>query len=843
MRAFKRLANQQSIWLVLTAAAVLALSAGGYFCQHSTVHQQQALFIAATLLLLILGLIVVLQYIFLRDTALKESEERFRYFFDANRSVMLLIEPNSGKIISANPAAARYYGYSLESLQGMSINNINILPADQVAAERQRALREERNYFNFRHKLADGEIRDVEVYSTPIKNAGRSVLFSIVHDVSTKKQTEAELIARMRELSVILDNSSVGISFVKHREQIWANNRMAELFGYEPADIQNQSTRLFYLSEEDFERLGQQAYKVLLQGKRYISEQQMCRRNGEPIWIRLSGKAIDPSSLEEGSIWVFEDISFQKQAEQQLKDQQRRLNDIISGTHVGTWEWNIQTGETVFNDLWAEMIGYTLEELSPTTIDTWVKLAHPDDLKLSGELLGKHFTGELPFYECEARLRHKDGHWIWVLDRGKVATWTKDGKPLLISGSHQDISERKQIEIDLIESRKAAESANVAKSRFLATMSHEIRTPMNGILGMAQMLLMLDVGEPERCDYARTILDSGKTLLTLLNDILDLSKIEAGRLELSVEIFEPSQLIHEVIALFSSNAQAKGLHLGGLWLGEQGQFFKADSHRLRQILANLVGNAIKFTDQGQVSIEAKPLIVNQSITMLEFSVKDTGIGIESAQQKQLFTPFSQVDNSITRKYSGTGLGLSIVRSLAKLMGGDVGVDSELNKGSRFWVHIQVEPISLGELHLYGDKQEIPFTSLATQVFSGKILVIEDNVTNQKIITALLRRLGLICVIKADGQQGTEAALQEDFDLILMDLQMPVMDGYEATRQIREGEKTAGKRHCPIIALTADAFEEDKKRCLSAGMDDFLAKPVTVDRLRSVLARFLSSAHH
>nr|WP_326531443.1 PAS domain S-box protein [Rhodoferax sp.] len=397
---------------------------------------------------------------------------------------------------------------------------------------------------------------------------------------------------------------------------------------------------------------------------------------------------------------------------------------------------------------------------------------------------------------------------------------------------------------ELARATEVAQEANLAKSRFLATMSHEIRTPINGILGMAQLLLMPDVLDSDRDDYARTILTSGQSLLTLLNDILDLSKIEAGKFRLEALVFAPEQIAHETHALFAGTAKAKNLALTYRWNGPADARYEADAHRLRQMLSNLVGNAIKFTSHGAVTIEGSELPSDtDGMAMLEYAVSDTGIGIAADKLDTLFSPFSQADSSTTREYGGSGLGLSIVRSLASLAGGSVGVTSQPGAGSRFWFRVQVRRITASEEARHGTRGESrnrAATSGHSQL-SGHILVAEDNAINQQVIKNLLSRLGLQMTLVSDGEAAVSCMESGTaFDLVLMDIQMPVMDGYAATARIRAWEQDAGRTpKIPIVALTADAFEEDHQRSLAAGMDDFLTKPVAFDTLTSTLARWLT----
>jgi signal transduction histidine kinase/CheY-like chemotaxis protein len=386
----------------------------------------------------------------------------------------------------------------------------------------------------------------------------------------------------------------------------------------------------------------------------------------------------------------------------------------------------------------------------------------------------------------------------------------------------------------------AAKSANEAKSRFLATMSHELRTPMNGVLGMAQLLLSGPVDNSKTQNYARTILHSGQSLLTLLNDILDLSKIESGTQTLDAGMVNPVELLQDTQALFANNAHGKGLKLSVRWKGPHGRRYRGDANRLQQMLSNLTNNAIKFTAVGEVCIEATELNQQDGTATVEWAVQDSGMGIPSHKMPLLFQPFSQVDDSTTRQFGGTGLGLSIVKSLAHLMDGEVGVDSKEGEGARFWIRLRLDvmtdALDLSELDsCQGAKLLLQD---AAHRMSGMVLVVEDNPVNQQVISAMLRQLGFDVVLVDNGQKAVDKVLLEAdrISVILMDVQMPVLDGYEATRQIRAWETLEGRQALPIVAVTADAFVEDQTRCRDAGMDEFLAKPIKLAALADVLHR-------
>jgi signal transduction histidine kinase/DNA-binding response OmpR family regulator len=422
-----------------------------------------------------------------------------------------------------------------------------------------------------------------------------------------------------------------------------------------------------------------------------------------------------------------------------------------------------------------------------------------------------------------------DGRWLRVREQK-----TKDG---LTVGFRIDITE-------LYEAKEAAEAANRAKSEFLATMSHEIRTPMNSILGLTQLLRLPGVNADDVQAYAGIIHNAGRTLLNLLNDILDFSKIESGSLDLETVPLMPEQIVDEINSLFLQTAQDKGLQLKSLWRGPVGQLYRGDPHRLRQMISNLVGNAIKFTERGRIDISGHEVSRSDGMAVLEFAVTDTGVGIALDKQQHLFQAFRQADSSTTREFGGSGLGLSITRRLSQLMGGEAGLVSEVGSGSTFWFRVRLEILdsSLEAYHSRPLTLDEDYAKAMSRQLTGQILVVDDNAANQTVIKAILGKLGLQCEVVDDGKKAVARIKQQPaLDLVLMDCQMPVMDGFEATRQIRQWELEAQGPHLPIVALTAGAFEKDRQRCLEAGMDDFLAKPVDIHRIIEVLEKWLDAA--
>lgn len=586
----------------------------------------------------------------------------------------------------------------------------------------------------------------------------------------------------------------------------------------------------------------------------YRSEHRLKCSDGSWRWVMDIGEVIERDAEQQplSMIGVHIDI-------QELKELSSRLELTISSAEAGVWEWDIANGLLETNKYYHSMLGedYSYETLPIAALEDRI---HESDHQLRLDALQECFQHEGSAYDVELRILCADGCYKWIRCTGLVTERDEDGNPLRMIGQHMDVdSQRRALEdIEALNTKLAekvrvakqlavkAEAASKAKSDFLANMSHEIRTPMAAILGFAENLSET-VHRPENINAVETIRRNGEHLLGVLNDILDLSKIEAGRLEIEQIRFSLPDLLSELRSLMQVRADAKGLKWDVAIEGEIPTEILTDPTRLRQILINIASNGIKFTEVGHVRATCRVEKIAQQQAKLLISIEDSGIGMNAAQLSQLFQAFGQADTSMARRFGGTGLGLAISKRFAELLSGDITVTSEPDKGSKFLLSIPIEiPLNhktTDELAKANQDESNHAAILAKpDPLSGvRILLVEDGPDNQKLISFLLKKAGADVTIKENGLEGKSEALQaleagEPYDIILTDMQMPVMDGYTATTLLREANYTG----C-IVALTAHAMNGDREKCISAGCDDFTTKPVDRAKLISLLSQYADLA--
>jgi PAS domain S-box-containing protein len=735
------------------------------------------------------------------------------------------------------------------------------------------------------------------------------------------------------------------------------NARWAEIVGYTLEELAPLTIDVWrrLLHPDDLKAAEQKLAKIFSGEQTSIEyELRMRHKAGHWVWVMSRGRIV--RSADDGTPLVMAGVHIDITA---LKRAEQRLEEIIDAAAAGTWELDIQTGAKRINDRWAEMLGYTRAELFERPQFGFRQMIHPDDLVYLLDQEKTMLSGGVDRFANEIRMRHKDGHWVWVLSRGQVTARDADGRPRKLAGIHLDITERMRLqtqltaerdylarlmdtsvsgitaldrdgriifanrgaerilglkasettglpynaptweirtlggapfpdaelpfarvmaedrvvrdvrfsiawpdggrrmlsvnaapihaeglsvrvvcsinditdqvaaENDLRDAAERAEAANRAKSLFLANMSHEIRTPLNGVLGMAQ-LLEAELTQENHLHMLSMIRASGETLLGVLNDVLDMSKIEAGKLTLEVVPFSPADLARQVEAMHSVLAREKGLDFTLILHPDAALPRMGDPGRIAQILHNLVSNAVKFTEQGRVSVS----IDIRDDTFLDIRVTDTGIGMTEEQLSRVFEEFEQADGTVTRRFGGTGLGMSIVRRLVVLMQGDIRIDSTPGGGTTALIKLPL-PKSLGAIPI----DDIP----SDRLLSGlRVLAADDNRTNRTILGTLLDRLGMKATLTEDGRAALNAWEADKFDLYLLDISMPELDGIAALAAIRAAEAACGAKPVPAIAITANVMSHQVESYRAAGFSGFVAKPFRRDDLVVTMLRALGA---
>jgi PAS domain S-box-containing protein len=896
--------------------------------------------------------------------------------------VPVVVADLTGQILMVSSAVVSMFGWDgAEELVGHHVTDY-VTPddRDRAAANMARVIfGEVMGPIEYHAQRKDGTGVAIEATGELIRGVdGIPVaLVLLVREMTERRRAEERLIQERSLLKALMDNTPDHVYFKDADGRfIMISKAHAEAFGLsDPLDAVGKTDFDFFTDEHARPALADEQ-EIMRTGLPIVDlEEKETLIGGGDTWASTTKLArIDEHGRTLGTLGISRDITTRKQAEQTLRESEEKYRTLIEKANEAIYI--AQDGAIVFaNNRMSEIVGVPLGDLEGRLFADFI---YPDDAEMVGLKYQKRMSGEdIDAYDF--RLIGAEGKTIWVLLSAARIQWK--GRPATLN-LMSDITERKRAEAALGETNRAleeattrAESANKAKSEFLANMSHEIRTPMNGVIGMTGLLLDTELNDDQR-RYAETVQTSGESLLTLLNDILDFSKIEAGKLELETLDFDVRVLLDDFAGLMALRAQDKGLEFICAAAPEVPAHLSGDPGRLRQVLLNLAGNAVKFTHRGEIAVRASLVSETDTDVLLRFSVKDTGIGIPADKQELMFQKFTQADASTTRRYGGTGLGLAISKQLAEIMGGEIGLVSEDGCGSEFWftarfgkqvgmarnvlppaqirgVHILIvddsptnREILAAQLNAWGTRSEEtsdgpeallalarardagdPFAAvildmqmpgmdgedLARAIKSDKtladtilvlmtsigqrgdarhmeelgfaaylvkparqsdlfdclaavlagaavalpvrpivtrhairemrrgalrILLAEDNITNQQVALGILGKLGLRADAVANGAEAVSALESVAYDLVLMDVQMPKMDGFEATGHIRDPLSAVQNHEIPIIAMTAHAMQGDRERCLEAGMNDYVTKPVSPQALSEALARWL-----
>ena len=630
----------------------------------------------------------------------------------------------------------------------------------------------------------------------------------------------------------------------------YSSDAIEAIYGVSPETVREDASPVFaILHPDDIAGVGASIRESARTMQPWEYEYRVVLPNQGVRWRYGNAR---PENLVDGSVlWhgFINDITAQKNQELQLSlaieastYAEARIKLLLQTTDQGIYGTDKAGCFTYINRAGLDILGYEIEELIGKDAHRTIHHSCADGSPYPAE--------DCPIYKANAAKTscRADNELFWRKD-GTAFSVEFSSYPVFENGAFSgvvvtfsDITERKQILEELHRTRDKAESATQAKSSFLATMSHEIRTPMNGVIGMTNLLLDTELTAEQR-DFVETVRKSGENLLTIINNILDFSKIEAGKMELEIIEFDLRPTLEDTAQLLSLRADEKGLKLICQIDPAVPSYLKGDPGKIRQIITNLIGNALKFTHQGEVIISAKLSSDLDGCAIILFEIHDSGIGIPPDRLEAVFAPFAQADGSTTRKYGGTGLGLAICKQLAELMGGEIGVTSEEGHGSTFWFTARFEKLSDQAMmnqtsEVLKTSEVVKYTVAENAERNIRILLAEDNIINQKVAQNILSKLGYKADVVADGREAVRALELIDYDIVLMDCQMPEMDGFEATTMIRNPESNVLNHSVPIIAMTANAMKGDREACIEVGMDDYLTKPVKKEELAALLAKWV-----
>jgi PAS domain S-box-containing protein len=809
------------------------------------------------------------------EGALKEAERKYRGIFE-NAVEGIFQNTPDGRFVSANPALARMLGF--ESPEELISARQDIERQGYVDPTIRNAFREKLETegvitgFEYEVYRKDGSKIWISENTRIVSDGkGRPLYYEgSVQDITESKRAEAELRESRAHLQLALEASNIGPwDWDLTTNQVLFSREWKQQFGYAENEITSDLSEFTSrLHPDDVQRITATLELCLADAtKEYDVEFRMRHKDGSYRWIHTRGLLhYDAAGRPVRMLGCHLDITDRRHAEEELREAKiaatlregaDRYNFLADTVPQIIWTARPDGCFDYYNKAWFDYTGLTLEE---TKDWGWGAVVHPDDLPACIDRWTLSCTTGND-YEVEYRFkRASDGSYRWHLGRA-LAMRDEQGQIVQWVGTCTDIDDTKrskerlqatndELGVRVLErtselhaAKDAAEAANRAKSEFLANMSHEIRTPMNGVIGMTGLLLDTSLTAQQQ-EFAETIQFSGEALLTIVNDILDFSKIEAGKLDLEIADIDLGHMMRGVLELLMGTAKSKNLELHGSIDPDVPTGLRGDGGRLRQVLINLIGNAIKFTPSGEVMLRISVDRQTAGTASIRFRVTDSGIGIDAETQARLFHAFTQADGSTTRRYGGTGLGLAICKQLVEKMHGDIGVESSAGAGSTFWFTVELPKQSKDiaaiapadtKMRLSGFQTAADRTGDSLQ--PRRVLIAEDNAVNRFIATAQLKKLGYAVDSVSNGLEALDAFDRIPYDIILMDCQMPELDGYETTRRLRN----RGAHYPYIIAMTANAMQGDRELCLAAGMDNYISKPTRVADLKAALAEAAAPA--
>ena len=767
----------------------------------------------------------------------------------------LVVVASDGRMIWVNAAAEQMFGHGRDELVGE--HHSVLVPAgftealDGLSTEGgSRHLGEDLALLAHRR---DGREFPVEIHLGPLRFDGEWRAVASFRDVCHRRRRDSELRDALSLVNATLESTADGILVVSADGSIAGSNSMFVSMWRIPTEL---------MESRDDERVMGFVLDQLVDPGAFVDKvHELYDHPGEEsndVLEFRDGRTFERYSRPQrvgdeivGRVWSFRDVTTRLVAQEHARDALARLSSadarfrslvessddsIVSTTPDGViTSWNA-AAERLF--------GYSRDEILGRHLEMFVL---PEQRAEANEILQLAMREGSVRRILETELLRRDGALVPV---SLTVSPIYDADTIVgVSAIIRDVTEARRHQAELVEAQAAAVEASRAKSEFLATMSHEIRTPMNGVIGLTGLLLNTELDDLQR-RYADGVRGAGEALLGIIDDILDFSKLEAGKVDLEEVGFSPGKLVEEVGVLLANSATTKGLHFTTECAPAVAESVRGDAGRIRQVLINLAGNAIKFTPAGRVVVRVAPSPRgDREAGWLRFEVEDTGIGIDAATQSRLFEPFSQADASTTRRFGGTGLGLAISRRLVDAMGGDLVVASEPGVGSMFGFELHLPTSDVAPEEGDAAMRAVPVRtadstseearaprSASAPTGTRRVLVAEDNPVNQMVALGMLTQLGYSAEVVSNGDQALWALRHERFDAVLMDCHMPEMDGFAATRELRLLEATG--RRTPVIAMTAGVLDEDRDRCLAAGMDDFVGKPVDVDLLRTTLEKWV-----